>query len=80
MCYNKNLFLIKEINIGKKNILFDSTRSILPGRSDPGAKGEGLLRVISERTDADYYHTAALPDAAAQRPVQHSQAQTRWVQ
>lgn len=50
------------------------------GCSDPGAERAGIVHVISDRTDADYHHPAAVPDPAAQRSVQHPQAKIRWVQ
>lgn len=50
------------------------------GCSNPGAEGAGFIHVLSERTDADHHHPAAVPDSAAQRPVQHPQAKIRWVQ
>lgn len=47
----------------------------------PGAaaEGAGVVPVLSERADAEHHHPAAVPDPAAQGPVQHPQAQTGWV-
>lgn len=65
------IFLFSDITILMLIVVWPS------GCSDPGVERKGRVHDISEWTVADHNHPAAVPDPAAQRPVQHPQAKIR---